>query len=104
VLAGHRRALPARDEPGVEVDRELGVRVAQADQRPGLGDGDAELLAQLARECCARVLAPLDLAARKFPLARVDLVGRALADEDPATLVAQRAGGDMDEPRCGIQR
>jgi hypothetical protein len=103
VLAGDRRALPACDQPGVEVDGEFGVLVAQADQRPRLGDGDAEFLAQLARERGVRLLAGLDLAARELPLARIDLGPRPLANQDFALRVAQRAGGDV-EPRCGTQR
>jgi hypothetical protein len=78
--------------------------VAQPDQRPRRGQLDAEFLVEFARERASRILAGLDLAAREFPLARIDLVGRTLADQDLAALVAQRAGGDVDEPTCGTQR
>jgi len=78
--------------------------VSQADQRTCLRNLDAQFLVEFAPQGPARIFARLDLAAREFPLAGIDLVRRPLADEDFALRVAQRAGGDVDEPTCGTQR
>jgi hypothetical protein len=78
--------------------------VAQADQRARRKHVDAELFVELALEGRFGALARLDFSAREFPLAGIDLVGGPLADQDLAALVAQRAGGDVDEPTCGTQR
>ena len=103
MLAGDRFTLERGDQPGIEVHRQFGVHVPQADQRPGRGHPDAELLAQLADERLLHGLKGLHLAAGKFPLARVELVGGPLADQDFAARVAQGAGGDVQEPHLNSQ-
>ena len=78
--------------------------MAQADQRARLLNGDAELLVQLAAQRGLGVLAGLDLATGKLPLAGIELVRGPLADQHFALRVAQRTGGDVDVLTCGTQR
>ena len=60
-------------------------------------DFDTELLAQLATQRVARLLARLELAAGKFPTARHVLAGWTLRDQHAARGVEQRAGDDVDQ-------
>ena len=75
-----------------------GVRVIVFALEPGIGgaDLDTEFFVQLAPERRERRLARLDLAARKLPVARVDLAGRTLAEQEAAVRPGDDRGDDFN--------
>ena len=66
----------------MQPDRGVRVGVHARDPRRGLAHLDAELFPQLARQRGAGVLARLDLAAWKFPVAGIGLALRTLRQEE----------------------
>ena len=79
-----RLAVPFEHAEEMELD--VRVRIAEAlhEPRRGAAHVDAELLGELAVERCARRLARLELAAGKFPVARVGFAGRPLREQHAA--------------------
>src|SRR5258706_8780658 len=71
------------------------VGVDARDPGRGLASLDAELLAQLADQCCARILVRLDLAAGKLPVARIRLAPRGLRQKKSSV-------GAVDDGRGGF--
>jgi len=92
-----RLAAIASDYPQVEQHAPMRILVLVGNQRRRFVDFDAELLAQLANERVARLLAGLALAAGKFPTARHVLAGRTLRNEHAARGVEQGAGDDVNQ-------
>ena len=90
-----RLPVPARDEPAVELHRELRIFVLQDDDGPAAADLDAELLPQLAAQRTADVLARLDLAAGELPQPAHRRVIRPLHQQD-APFLLDYGGGHID--------
>ena len=65
------------------MEQDVGVRIAVPLHEPGCGaaHGEAQLFGELAVERFPRRLAGLELAAGKFPVARVGLAGGALREQ-----------------------
>src|SRR6188474_2851969 len=97
VLERLRLALPRGHAKEMQADGGVRVCVHPRDPRRGLAHADAELLLELACQCRARILAGLDLAPGKLPVAWIRLALRALREEELAGPFDDRRGdlGDL---------
>src|SRR6266702_6768527 len=102
-FARRDRTLPAPADVERHQEMESFVGVARKGQRrqTWLGDGDAELLVELADQALLRPLAGLELAARKLPEAGQRLAFGALRDQNALVGVYKRAGHHQCELEIG---
>src|SRR5687767_10100395 len=84
VFARMRLAAPRMHPKKAEANGAVGISENPREPRISRPDVDAELLVELSRERGGRRLAPLELAAGKFPVAGVDLARGTLGEEESA--------------------